>query len=489
MKIQHSVTAAILVSVTVLGGCGTMMANNKDMKSARLHLQAGDVSAALAAGRKRDDLCGILDRAVLLHIQGNPAASNAEFDRGLALIKTYEDRAVVSANEVGRGAGSVLLNDKTLEYQGEGFEKVLIHAFKAQNYLMMGDEEGARVEIRNANMRQDEERRKHAEEIEAAKAEAGKQNLASFDDKVNNAFASSSSVLSRIDNVYQNPFATYLSGVVYEINGELDDAFLDFKNAYQMVPSPLIASDLSRLAARLQRQDELRELGIPLVQGPSNVGDTLVVLDDGLAPARAQLKFPIPAGNTVAAVAVPITEPVPSNLGEAVILDQAGNEIGRTSMLVDIEAMSVRNLHDRYPAILTRQAIRLAAKIAASNAAVAAAAQHSAEAKVLTQLFTSIGNVASEQADLRAWYQLPRSIHVARISVPTGQSSVTMRLLDLAGVPMRDVEVPVISAGGPLSVVGLRYLNGQAIALAPAQSPIASTAGGEMVAANLETTP
>lgn len=484
MSSRTRIAALFVASAFVVTGCGTMTANNKEMKNARLHLGTGDLNAALAAQKNRKDLCGILDRAVLYQLQGNPVASNQEFDQALAQIKTYEDRAVISATEVGKGAGSVLLNDKVLEYQGEGFEKVMIHTLKARNYLMLGDEEAARVEIRNANMRQDEERKRNEEAIEAAKAEQASHNL-TFDDQINTAFASSQEVLSRLDNVYQNPFATYLSGVVYELNGELDDAFLDYKLAYEMVPNPVIGSDLARLGGKLRRGDEVEALGLHADSKAGAGGNTLVLLDNGLSPERVEMKIPIPAGNTVAAAALPVSQPIPTNLSEVAILDAEGNELGRTAMMVDIEAMSVRNLRDHYPAILTRQAIRLAAKIAASNAAVAAARQQDATAGLVVQLFTSVANVVTEQADLRGWYQLPRSVHVGRLTLPPDTHEVTVRLLDLGGNPIGDLKVPVIEADDHLKIVGLRYVNGQTIALRPAVPATPQMAGGDAAPAQL----
>jgi hypothetical protein len=453
---------ALAAAVAAFSGCSTITANNAELLAARQGLASGDTEAALAAVSpdERDDLPAILDRAVILQTQGRCMESNAEFDRAIQQVRDYEARALVSGTEVGAGAGSLLLNDKVLEYQGEGFEKVLMHSLKARNYLMLGDAEAARVEMRNANMRQDEERKRNEAAIEEAQKEGEGKYEASEIDK---QFANAQAALSRLDNVYQNPFATYLSGVVYELNGEPGDAFIDYKLAYQMVPNPLVGADLARLAVKLHRVDELAEVGVsaPVEAAEQAGGNTLIFIDNGLAPERVEVKFPLPGPGTVLFAAVPMTQPVGSSLAEAEVVDADGQVVGHTQMLVDVEAMSVRNLKDQYPAILTRQAVRLAAKAAAG-----AVAENQLGAAGL--LLTSAVNAVTEQADLRGWYALPRSIHLARVNLPPDQSEVTLRLLDASGQPLQEVPVPVVTAGNsPLRIAAIRYIDGQVIASAP----------------------
>lgn len=458
-------TAAVLSLLAT--GCSTFTANNSELLDARKQLASGNADGALAAVApdERDDLPAILDRAVILQAQGKASESNAEFDRAIGQVRDYEARATVSATEVGTGAGSLMLNDKTLEYQGEGFEKVLMHSLKARNYLMLGDAEAARVEIRNANMRQDEERKKNEDAIAKAKEEGqGKYE----DSEIDKQFAGSQAALSRLDNVYQNPFATYLSGVVYELNGESGDAFIDYKQAYEMVPNPLVGADLARVAAKLHREDELAGLSVPPPAGTA--GNALIFVDNGFAPERVEVKFPLPGPGTILTAAVPMTQPVPTNLAEAEVLGEHGETLGRTQMLVDVEAMSVRNLKDHYPAILTRQAVRLAAKAVAGKVA-------ENQLGVGGLLLSSAFNAVTEQADLRGWYALPRSVHVARVSLPPDQKEVTLRLLDDSGQTLKDVTVPVIAApSSSLRVAAIRYVDGQVIAAA---SPTIQVGGAQ----------
>lgn len=463
--------------LALLAGCGVFTANNRENIRAQQAIMMGDAPAALKALEKRSDLPGRLDRAVILADMGQLEESNREFDGALGLITEYERRALVSAQEAGRGAGSLLINDKVLEYQGEGYEKVMLHAYKARNYLLLGDQEAARVEIRNANLRQEEEMKRHQAAIDAAAKDQQKTaiNVSAMSSNIDSQFASQEAILKRVTNVYQNPFATYLSGYVYEANGEPGDAFVDYKNAYRFVSAPVVGNEVVRLAQKLGRNDEAKGLGLTVPRGkPVDAGDTLVIIDNGFAPQRRELKFPIPTPHTVLFAAVPLTQPIPTDLEDVEILDADGQSLGRTSMLVDVEAMSVRDLHDRYPGILVRQFVRLAAKEAAAFAAQEAA-KKDATAALIVGIGTTVMNAVSEQADLRSWYALPRSMHVARVRTRPDATSVTLRLLGPGGAPMREMAVPIVTRGKERMVVA-RYVAGRLLAQGGAPTATNQTA-------------
>ncbi len=467
---ERRLTWVLILCGLVAAGCGGVLtANNSENLRAQEAVSAGDPASALRALANRNDLPGRLDRAVILGEMGRPRESNVEFDGALQLIRDFESRARISAQETARGASSLLVNDKTLEYQGSGYEKVLIHALKARNYLILGQAEEARVEIRNANMRQDEERKAHQKDIAATQADAKNNHLDmhAIDAEINRQFGAQSSIITRVSSAYQNPFATYLSGVVYEANDEPGDAFVDYKNAYRIVPSPLIAGEIGRLSQRLNRRDESAALGITVPKGKAvAAGNTLVIVDNGFAPRRRELKFPLPTPQTALFVAVPLTDPVPTDLGEVEVLDATGATIGKTEMLVDIEALSVRDLHDRYPGILVRQFIRAAAKEGGALAAQKAAGNNTA-AVLAAGIGTSLMNAVTEQADLRTWYALPRSVHVAHVTTPPGETEATLRLLDGGGRLLRDVKVPIASPPGKLKLVVVRYVDGRVLVQTP----------------------
>jgi hypothetical protein len=166
-----------------------------------------------------------------------------------------------------------------------------------------------------------------------------------------------------------------------------------------------------------------------------------------------------------------MSQPVPSDLGETEVLDRDGTVLGRTQVLVDVEAMSVRDLRDRYPGIVARQLVRAAGKAAAAHAATE-------ELGVGGFLLTTAFNAVTEQADLRTWYSLPRSIHVTRVSLAEDATEARLRFLGTGAAFMREYAAPVVRVTPHLNLVVIRYANGSVMASAPREASATADAGG-----------
>ena len=92
---------------------------------------------------------------------------------------------------------ALLTNDAIRAYSGEEFERVLIHYYRALNYHYLGDHQGALVECRKANLRL-------SDFAEAAEYELSYANDA---------------------------FMQYLTGLLYEAGGEVNDAYISYRDA------------------------------------------------------------------------------------------------------------------------------------------------------------------------------------------------------------------------------------------------------------------
>lgn len=99
----------------------------------------------------------------------NKLLKNAEiglayyFQNSYSLSNNYFDKAINQYRINENKASFALSNILKKEYQGEGYDKVFLHNYKAINYLMMGNAENARVEAKNSNLYQVEARRKLSE--------------------------------------------------------------------------------------------------------------------------------------------------------------------------------------------------------------------------------------------------------------------------------------------------------------------------------------
>jgi hypothetical protein len=315
-----------------------------------------------------------------------------------------------------------------------------VHSLDALNYLLLGNLEDARVEIRNSYRIQQALYDKHYKELDKAKKDSQGTNWeksfsSSGDPNYNNMKSKASSVAS----IYQNAFAYYISSVVYELNNEPDEAYIDLKKAIVAAPdSRAIQNDLQRLSRNLGFTDELQNW-----QGrygkadiaPKDYIDIFLVFELGVAPHREEFKLvlPIPSVGLVS-VAFPVYVYTPSIVKTGYLSGDSRST--ESSIVSDTDAIASRNLLDDYPILVAKQIVRATLKGAATREA-------GKQGGDWAQLAAGIVFAISEQADLRTWSMLPKQFQVARLFVPKGTTEVTVSAVpNVPGIMSRTVEIP-----------------------------------------------
>ncbi|NEW60548.1 hypothetical protein GSY74_04565, partial [Sulfurovum sp. bin170] len=112
-----------------------------------------------------DELNYYLNLAGFAYHKEDYKQSNQLFDKAIDKYRYFENKGVISVSRTLSYITASFLNDTHLDYEGDGYEKVMMHNYKAINYLMLDDKEGARVEIRNSYQKQMEEKEKFKDEI------------------------------------------------------------------------------------------------------------------------------------------------------------------------------------------------------------------------------------------------------------------------------------------------------------------------------------
>ena len=86
---------------------------------------------------KNNELLFLLDEAMVLHLSG-------EFEKSIAAFAQAKEKFdVLYTRSLSRITASLIINDYTMPYRGEDFERVMINIFQALNYVMIGNiEEG-----------------------------------------------------------------------------------------------------------------------------------------------------------------------------------------------------------------------------------------------------------------------------------------------------------------------------------------------------------
>lgn len=383
-----------------------------------------------------------LEKGLILHYAGDYTGSNGQFEKAEKLIDRHYTRSI------SRELAALLTNDAIRAYSGEEFERVLIHYYRALNYHFLGDHQGALVECRKANLRL-------SDFAEAAEYELSYANDA---------------------------FMQYLTGLFYEAGGEVNDAYISYRDAvkgyaaygdaFGLAPPPPLAADLRRATGALGFEPEWTELqqrwGLdPEASGapPLGPGTVTVFAEAGFVGRKGQneINVPILEKGSVKEVwtisdravrhyhsgwegeveywlrvALPVFEPAPSEISGVRV--RAGDAEAGGWLVQDLDAIAGRTLRDKEDVILRRTVARAAAKWLATEAA-------EEESEVLGVLMNLFG-AGTEAADTRSWLSLPRTIWMARLRMPPGTREVVLEFINAQGGVVDRHEFTGVEAGG-----------------------------------------
>jgi tetratricopeptide (TPR) repeat protein len=392
--------------------------------------------SALYGGQS--NLLYFMDVGLLYHYAGAYDSSIAYLDRAVNLHEELFARSV--SNE----AASLVVNDNVRPYRGRSYEIVWLHLFLAFDYLALDRLDDARIEMRQTQIFLAEVRRK-----------AGNDASAYRDDATFRAF----------------------SALVYEALGERDDAAISIyaavktlKQRKRPVP-PEMAAYAWRLLNAADRADDIKELGLAApASSPRRApgeGEIVVVGQLGRSPALGETGFwgtwvrdGVLLYNYRDANGKTVTDALPAPGLPQGEYDKAGQgrktRSGTTlhikwsmpslrevssqssSLSVAADGLAVRkgepwgdtrellrqDLDENRTAMLTRTVIRVAARTLAAEKAKSEMRTDNPIVNLLIGLGTDALADQLEQADVRMWFLLPRTLDVARVVAPAGTRTV-----------------------------------------------------------------
>ena len=316
------------------------------------------------------------------YFKHTPKQSNRYFDQAINKYRINENKATIALSNIVRN-----------EYQGEGFDKVFLHNYKAINYLMLGDAEAARVEAKNSNVVQAEEKIK----LQNFTAKYGQNN------KNTHLVSRYEKLFSSVNpqhNPYQNPFAYYISALGYAEDGDYDNALVDIRNAIKFSNNSTL---LQHKLSSYQKRD--------------NQSSVELFFDVGQSPLKSQVKLKMDMGNgEERMVYLPSYRVEISDIDYIKIVDSQGNEVVRSSVLSDINAIKINEFREKLPAILT--VVTNEASISLGSEAL------DKKSKLLATLFKT-GSALYGQNDVSTWASLPEKILVVSF-VPNKEESYIM---------------------------------------------------------------
>ena len=337
-------------------------------------------------GVEKDRLLVLLDKGMVLHAGGRFEESNATLSAAEKLASTLE---VVSVTEE---AAVLLTNERNKAYRGEDFERLMINVLMALNYASLGKDEDALVEVRRVNERMLKMIRDEKKPYE------------------------------------QLAVARYLGAVLYEDQGELDSAFIDYDEALKLSgnAAPLAEAAL-RLAKATRRDDRYEHLqkqfpSVPHEALRPDEGEVVVVIETGRSPEkveRQQQRGP-------ELVSYPSFRSRAWGQGQAVVTVD-GKQQAKGVLVSSIDAVAQKHLEERLLRIVLKSAAGTAVK-AGVAAGIGKAANSEAIGMLAFYLLAS-----SNQPDLRSWLSLPAEFQIARLRLSAGPHQITV---DAAGGPI-----------------------------------------------------
>ncbi len=441
----------LLLAGLLLGGCASrwqdlFVSYSDQMVPLRNQLLLGHAAEALPEVREStpgDDTYVLdqLERGRIAWLAGQDAISKQGFAAADSRLAWEDNQARYRLSQGLAQAGSLLTNDQTMAYRAPDYERTMLHHYLALNYLQRGDAEGALVEVRRANQVQERALKARADEVRKAKE---KSEESEADGEMRQLMSRGAPELDRligqVKNGFQNAYTFYFSGVLYEAVGDLNDAWVDYQRGYQIAPDNQSLQDaLLRLARLRGSADELKEtekkVGRKAPPPAKDQGQLVVLFEDGLIPARREIFLPLPISTSSGdfrtfTVAVPYYDNRASDTGPLMV--SVGKQAGRTSSLVRLESLAAKDLQERLPGMLTRQALRLVAKEQLRRSAAK-------EGGDVGNILVGIFNTLSERADTRSWLTLPAEASSWQGMVPAGEVQLQLG----AGSAMRTLPLTV----------------------------------------------
>lgn len=416
------------ILVMVFSACATYYQKNQALMEAVYANNYEGASKILDSGKlkkqKRNQLLYYVNKGTILFMNNQPAESNKYFQQADYFVEDYQ-------KEYGKKAASFLTNPSIETYEGENFEKVLIHYYTTLNYLQQNLLDEALVECKRMQLKLD---------------------------KINDYYKGK--------NKYKQDALVYLlSGIVYDAQKDYNSAFIAYRNAYNVyrdeytinlntpVPDQL-KKDLIRTALLTGFKEEARQykdsFNMSDYKPETETASLVAFWNNGFGPVKDQwsinftivpagdgwvnftnwdlgLNFPYYVGNDskslaslkVIRVAFPkYISRIPTVESAEISIDSL--HIANTLQAVEnIDKIAYVSLQDRMLKEMAEALVRLAIK-------QISAAQLRKENDALGSALSVI-NAVTEQADTRNWQTLPHTIYYTRMPLAKGSYQATFK--------------------------------------------------------------
>ncbi len=281
---------------------------------------------------------------------------------------------------------SVVTTDQYKNYYPLDYELIMINVYLALSYYATGNYEGALVECRR---------------IDNLIYKLKNKGMKTFEEL---------------------PFAWYLSALIYESQKKYNDALIDYRRVMMLVPdfkqavfdSYRMARFIGKMTTARELEDKYPDLGLRNYYKSlcRKCGELIVIYADGEIPIKRPQR-----GNSM----LPEFYTRTYSLYPLSVYSGDDKKLTVSSEILDLETVARKNLDERIGRIVAKRILGIGAKVAIGYG-VAKATDNEALG-ILTGLLLQ----STTHADTRSWSTLPKSISVARLRLPEGETTLDLR--------------------------------------------------------------
>ncbi|MFU8842543.1 MAG: COG3014 family protein [Bacteroidales bacterium] len=426
-KIQFQIISVLILAL-LSGGCATHYQRTIRFQE---YVYKGELENAKEVLDKDNKKQKGKDRILYLMYNGWVSWMMGQNTESIKYLDEADRMIEDLVKQPGYEMAALVTNPGIRPYVPEDFEKVMVNYMKALNFLQMGKTSEALVEVRRINLKLNELNDKYKENKNRYSSDA---------------------------------FALLIMGLIYDASQEYNDAFIAYRNAFNVYESSYsenfgirapeqLKKDLLRTAYLNGFHEELafyeKQFGMNYVHTPRSGGEVIFLWQNGLGPVKSEwsinfakvdgeagfillkndeldLAFPIYIGNKSKEEKSAFAElsflrvAFPKYLERKPVFTNADvNTNGQQFTLQkaqDINAIAFKTLHDRMVREMAGSILRLATKKALEAAVRSENQDIGAVVGILGAL--------TEKADTRNWQTLPYEIHYARIPVEPGRQKI-----------------------------------------------------------------
>jgi len=417
----------LLIS-TFLVGCGTTAdvlvpginytSRASDYRGAIVQAQQPQLESGIKETLNRTDsqdgVLYALEAARMQSLAGRIEDSIRTYQLATDVFDRERASPTVSIGRTFFSAAALGTNDLAIPYRSESYERLMAYNYLALNFLVAGAFDHAQIALNAAEAEQYFLRDREGELLAAAQNQAQQNRIGwSAQQEVLSSPRQQLQVDRTVLEPHQSALSYYLAGLLFEARGDADRAAIMLQQGAGLLPrNPYLDQTLAQLPRRSESQS----------------ARVVIISNDGLISTRSTVAVPFPWNRTILQVALPVYENAPPPI-RPLTIRSGGTVLGRTAVIANLDGQARKTLSDHYPAILTRQVLRLIAKYQTQDQL----ARENPWAGLAAQLF----NLLTDKADLRGWLTLPAYIQTAHFDLEPGFHDLTIE-----GIPALPLDLP-----------------------------------------------